>query len=79
MKNRPHISWRTAGTEIEFLKPKESKMKNEKLACGLPKEAFGILRTETPLNRVNYDEATVIFDRMFEMGFKVVPVEPAKP
>ena len=43
------------------------------LACGLPYEVFMKLRAGTPLGRGNLAECQVVFDKLYALGFKVVP------
>jgi hypothetical protein len=43
------------------------------LPCGLPYDAFMDLVATTSLNRINQTEAQAIFEKLSELGFKVVP------
>lgn len=45
------------------------------LICGLPYAVFMELRTHTAMNRLSQPEAQAIFDKLAELGFKVVPAE----
>ena len=43
------------------------------IASGLPYETFQELRAVTALNRLNQPESEAIFEKLAELGFKVVP------